>query len=113
MFNKYFVVISDITSIFKESPVDHDLHNLFSVINDKWYEIGLTLQVHCNVLDDLKHSQKNDIDKLDEIIKIWKDTQSSPVTWETMITAIEGPKFNNKNIADKIRQHLKLSKLLL
>ena len=73
----------------------------------------MTLHVHCSVLDELKRSQKNDIDKLAEIIKIWKITHSSSVTWETMINALEDPKFKNKYIADKIRQHLKLSKLLL
>ena len=69
--------------------------------------------MHCSVLDKLKQSQKNDIDKLDEVIKIWKSSHSSSVTWEIMINAIEDPKFKRKDIADKIRQYLKLSKLLL
>ena len=37
----------------------------------------------------------------------------TPVTWETVISDIESPKINEKEIADMIRQHLKISKLLL
>ena len=72
----------------------------------------MALQVHRNVLDDLKHSQKNDIEKVNEVIKIWKDTKPSPVTWETFITALESPVIINNELAITLRHHLKFSKLL-
>ena len=49
-------------------------------------------------------------------INIWKETQPSPDTWETVITAIESPIVNDKVTADIIRRYLstgKSNKLLL
>ena len=83
------------------------------LISEKWYDIGLSLQVHRNVLDDLKQSEDDDETKLEKVIDIWEETKSFPDTWETMITAAESPVINNKKIADEIRQYLKFSKLLL
>ena len=82
-------------------------------IRNKWYDIGLSLQVRRNVLNDLKQSEDDDETKLKKVMNIWEETKSSPDTWETMITAVESPVINNKEIADRIRQYLKSSKLLL
>ena len=62
-------------------------------------------------MEDLKQSDDDNLTKLKKVIDIWKDTKSSSVTWETMITAIESPVIDRKEIADEIRQHLKSSKL--
>ena len=84
-----------------------------NLIRDKWYDIGLSLQVRRNVLDDLKQSEDDNETKLKKVMNIWEDTKSSPDTWETMITAVESPIINNKEIADNIREYLQFSKLLL
>ena len=112
-YNNYFVVISDIISILKETPDENELLDVFILISDQWYDIGLSLQVRHNVLDEIKQSEDNDETKLKKVINIWKDTKSSSTTWETIITAVESPVINNKEIADRTCQYLKLSKLLL
>ena len=112
-YNNYFVVISDITSILKETPTKRELFSLLRSISDKWYDIGLSLQVRRNVLDEIKQSEDNDVTKLMKVINISKDTESSPDTWETLIAATESPVINNKEIADMIRRQLQFSKLLL
>ena len=112
-FNNYFVVISDITSILKETPNERVLFQLLIGISDKWYDIGLSLQVHRNILDDLKQSEGNSGTKLINILKV---IQPSSVTWETVITNMESPIVNDKKTADLIRQYLSTSesnKLLL
>ena len=63
------------------------------------------LQVHRKVLDHIKQSQGNNIDKLKKVFKL-----SLPVTWEQVITAIECPIIKNKKKAKDIRHHLKLGK---
>ena len=95
MINK-FVVISDFTTMLMETPTRYELFCLLYDNRDKWYKIGLSLQVHCNVLDNLKHSQVNEYDKLVNVINIWLTSQSSPFTWETVITVIDIPSVNNK-----------------
>ena len=82
------------------------LFNLLFDISDKWYDIGLSLQVRHNVLDDLKDSQKVDGEKLFAVINNLLTTESFSVTWETVITAIESPIINNKELADLIRHYL-------
>ena len=114
-YNNYFVLISDITSILKETPTEFELFNLLFVIREKWYDIGLSLQVRRSVLDDLKHDQRDNDYKLIAVINNFLTSQSSLVNWETMIAAIESPTINDKETADLIRQYLrgKSNKLLL
>ena len=76
-------------------------------INDKWNEVGIALGVQENVLSGLRQRQDTDTVKLSEVINTWITTESiSPVTWETVISAIEGPVVNNKKIAMDIREYL-------
>ena len=115
-YNNCFVFISDITSILKETPTIHELFNLLYDISDKWYDIGLSLQVRRNVLDDLKHDQMNNDDKFFVVIHNFLTSQSSLVNWETVIGAIESPTVNDKETADLIHQYFstgKSNKLLL
>ena len=108
-----FVVFSDITSILKETPNEEELLILLEDISDKWYHIGLSLQIRRNVLDDLNQGQDNSETKLEKVIDIWKNAKTKSNTWKTMITAMESTIINNKEIAVEIRRHLKFSKLLL
>ena len=77
-------------------------------IDHKWHEIGLALRVHDNILEGLKRQgeAKSNVLKLNEVINSWIITKSSPVTWDTLITAIEGPLVNNVQKADEIRDYL-------
>ena len=111
-YNNYFF-FSDITSILKETPDKDELLNLLFDISDKWYDIGLSLQVCRNVLDNLKETRNDKIYNLIAVIDNFLISQPSSVNWVTVITAIEGPIINNQKIADEIRQRLKFSKLLL
>ena len=106
----YFVVISDITCKLKETPTECELHYLLFDIRDKWYVIGLSLQVHRNILDDLKKTLNDHVKNLDEVINNFLTSQPSFVKWETVITAIEGPIVNDKERADEIRQYVSTGK---
>ena len=64
-------------------------------------------------MDDLKQSDDDNLTKLSKVINIWKGTKSSSVTWEKIITVMEDPVIDKKEIADEIRQNLKSSKLSL
>ena len=110
-YNNYFVIISDITSILKETPNERELLRPLIDIRHKWYDIGLTLQVRRNDLDDLKQSEDDDITKLKKVINIWKGTERSSVTWKGVINAMKSP--DNKMIVNRIHCHLKLGNLLL
>ena len=101
----YFTATPDILNTVSD---EHILLELLSDIDDKWHEIGLSLNLPRNVLNGLKHSQDSNIVKLSEVIHSWLTTQSIPVSWKTIITAIEGAIVKNKAEANKIRKHLGL-----
>ena len=104
----FFVVISDISGT---STLDSDtVAHLLMDIAHKWYEIGLSLRVHCSFLDDLKRSPGCSYKKLKKIIEFWIDTGPSPVTWGTIISAIDSYPVNENKIANRMRQNLKHSK---
>ena len=93
--------------ILKESPNLDEALSRLADISAKWEEIGLALKVSQN---DLKGFQQESIDKivkLSRVIAKWVETESSsPVSWETLISAIEGPIVNNKQKAKEIRDYL-------
>ena len=93
--------------VWKKAPGLREIFDLLADISDKWKEIALALQTPQNVLHSLQHSTESNIVKLFEVLDTWiTSTQSSPVTWETMVSAIEGPIINNKRKADEIREYL-------
>ena len=92
----------DISNVLKIAPNELLLLNLLEDVHDKWYEIGCALQIPQDVLENL---QQSNLMNLSDVIRIWKDTQPSPVTWETFIDAIEGPIVNDKKTANEIRQY--------
>ena len=89
------------------SPTEHELLNLLADINDKWYEIGVSLKVSRNVLNGLTSSQFSNTYKLDQVIESWlTTTESHLVTWETVIDAIKSPIVNNIKKATEIHEYL-------
>ena len=54
----------------------------------------------------MQHSQSTNMEKLSMVINRWKESQSSPFTWETVIATIEGPRVNNRMKANEIRDYL-------
>ena len=97
--------------ILEDAPDKHLLLDLLADIDNNWYEIGLSLEVGDNVLNGLRYQEMKNILKLDQVLLSWIETESSPVTWDTMITAIEGPLVNNVQKAKKILEYLTKGKL--
>ena len=74
----------------------------------------MALGVESNVLEKIsKRSQYTEEVKLSQMITEWKTSMYSPVTWATLISAIEGPILRKKSKADEIREHLAKGKYIL
>ena len=80
--------------------------DLLADLSACWETIGIALRVDDNALDTLSRSSDSDTIKLNNVIRTWKSTKSSPDTWETLISAIEGRIVNKKAKADEIRAYL-------
>ena len=68
--------------------------------------IGVVLEVEHSDLEGLSQSNKDDSTRLYEVLEAWMNTRSTDVTWETVITAVEGPIVDQKSTAVKIREFL-------
>ena len=87
-------------------PTYYDVLYLLADMKYRWEDIGLALKVSFDYLDGLSRSHDTPSTKLSNVIRNWMDSQSSLVTWKTLISAIEGPIVNNKRKADNIRDYL-------
>ena len=87
------------------APDKHILIKLLANISNKWQEIGIALNIEQNFLNGLSSGLADNV-KLAKVIENWMNTQSSPVTWRTVILAIEGPIVDNKSKADELRHHI-------
>ena len=91
---------------FKNVPDHYEVLNLLASISVHCQDIGLALKVPECELDRLVDSAGSDNSKLSKVIRLWRDTESSPVTWEALISTIEGPLVNDKGKAEEIYDHL-------
>ena len=108
MFKSLF--FADPSDILNTAPDEHDLVELLADIKHQWFPIGQALHVPFNDLEGLQANSEDNIVKLGHVIHTWQNSQPSSVTWETVISAIEGTIVNDLTIANKIRAHLHLPK---
>ena len=71
----------------------------------KWDIIGEQLDVpYVNIqctFEEHQHTRK-----LSEVLQVWIDKKTRLVCWQTIITVVEEPPIENKNVADDIYQFL-------
>ena len=108
--DKLHYLFFSILAILSTRPDENDLFNLLASIDSKWFEVGAALNISHNTLEGLRRSNESDRVRLKEVINSWITTQSSSVTWETVIAAIDGNIVENKEKANEIREHLGLPK---
>ena len=53
----------------------------------------------------LRHGKLPDDQSLSETLQYWMDTESSPVTWHTIIDVLRDDFINQPRVADKIQQN--------
>ena len=95
-----------------ERPTRYEVLNKLSCINASWYEIGDGLRVGYNILKGLAQSNMSNQTRLGEVVQKWLDMNGQgedvSVTWRTIIDVIKGPLVQNKRLAMKIYEYLKL-----
>ena len=80
----------------KDIPNHEKALTLLTNISADWEEIGLALDVSLNDLKGLKQDNRSNMINFSQVIALWIQSKSSTVSWETLISAIEGPIINNK-----------------
>ena len=104
--NSVIVCILDISDLLMKAPTELELCKELADIRTRWRVIGLGLRLPTYVLEIIQKDGITDENKLLMVINRWKESQSSPFTWETVIATIEGPPVNNRKKANEIRNYL-------
>ena len=69
----------------------------------QWEEIGGLLGVDANTINGLHTSNLTNQVKLDKMLQSWLDNEPTPVTWNNVISVLEGP-LKKKSLAIEIRK---------
>ena len=86
-----------------KSPDKLDLQKLLDPIVYQWRLIGEALKVdHGSIMSVEKNAAYTDTVRLSDILQLWIEQKPSPVTWRTIIDAIEKPPVKDSAIANKI-----------
>ena len=73
-----------------------------------WDTIGVQLAVSYNdIMSTQNNAAYNDTRKLYEILQVWVDQRTSEVSWKKIITVVEDPPLQNKQVAEKMFHFLK------
>ena len=84
-----------------------DVLALLMPIKDKWYLIGVSLEVNTGELESLKISNNSTEINLSIVINKWLEEKSNEAKWKTLLKELEGPIVNNRQIVDDIHAFLK------
>ena len=98
---------NNILLILDKRPSKRDVVKLLANNANKYRKLAIALDVDSGFVSGL--SGDDNVVKLDEIIGKWMTAQSpsSPVTWHTIIEAVEGDIFGkNMELGDNIRNWL-------
>ena len=71
-----------------------------------WYTIGECLGIEIGDLESLKSSNQNDHCKLSQILQLWMDRMTKPVTWNTILEVIGSPPIQNISVKMEIEKLL-------
>ena len=78
-------------------------------ISARWRELGMSLRISPNYLDELDQSCENNKIRLGQVLQKWldMDSQESLVNWKTILNVVSGPLVENKALATKLHEDLK------
>ena len=104
-------IACNIFTFTANKPEKHTLLRVLSSVTTKWHEIRTFLKVDSDTLDRLLDSSFTDVVKISKMLKSWLDNEPTPVTWNNIIGAIEGP-LQEKSLAIEICKFLGIKSVL-
>ena len=101
----YIYLEKNIELILDKRPKKRHIVNLLASNADEYRKLAIALDVDSGFVRGL--GGDDNVVKLDEIIGKWMKTHSSPVTWRTIIEAVESDIFGKDvDLANKIKNWL-------
>ena len=89
-------------------PKLYDAHRLTKCCSSKWNEIGRELGVPFDYRQELFGKYRADKDRLEDVLQRWIQSESVPVTWSSLISALEA--IDHKDVAREVKDFLRTFK---
>ena len=89
-------------------PSLSDLHNLIVAnLPSKWMDFGVQVNITRSVLKAIEIEKRNKCsDCFSEIISVWKNQDSAPFTWETVLKVLYSPAIKEYKTGELVYSHL-------
>ena len=109
-----YMTVLNLIVLTVERPTRYEVLNKLAFIDASWRSIGEGLGVGYNALKGLDESNKPNQTRLSEVIQKWLDMngqcEGNPATWSTILDVIKEPLVQNKALAMKVYENLKLER---
>lgn len=103
--------MSNPDSYYQRRPKLSDAFRITRSHSVEWYNIARELNVSLNYRKQLmRDATMKDSDKLEEVLDKWIETESVPVTWSSLIEALEAIEL--RGLAREVKELLKTPKAL-
>ena len=79
------------------------LHSELHPISDKWYSLGIQLQVPVGILRCIRRENHGMSECLLEMLISWLKRTNPPPTWEALAEALKGPPVEEGHVAQHLR----------
>ena len=99
---------TDTSQIISKVPTRKDAIEILMPIKNKWYMIGVALEVSSGDLNSIQDSKSSVEVNLANMIDKWLDTHAKKATWEVLLKAVEGKIVDSQQTGQKIRKFLKI-----
>lgn len=77
--------------------------NTLTEASDRWYQIGIQLDISSHTLKSIQKEHREDKDRLVFMLEHWI-TNGKEVTWESVINALISPSVERRSIAYKVKE---------
>ena len=101
------LIHADIHQILSKVPTDKDAISVLIPIKDKWFMIGIALEVNTADLNSLNTSKNPEEINLAILISKWIQMKAKEATWKALLEAVEGPMVEGRQVGNDIRDFLK------
>ena len=97
--------------VFSDDPLSREptmrelLRKVASRAMDKWYMVGLELEIEEDQLDTMDHTQPDRC--YTKVFRLWKNRAQLPFTWATIINTLKSPIVGKKRLAMEIEDWLR------
>ena len=89
-------------------PKLYHAHLLTKCCSSKWNEIGRELNVPFDYRQRLFKKYTEDEDRLEDVLQRWIQSESVPVTWSSLVSALEA--IDHKDVAREVKDFLRTFK---